>query len=250
VSRPLAGRVVLVTRPGDEGAALARRLRDLGAEAIEAPTIVVEGPQPDGPLDDAVRAAANGRFDWVVFTSAAGVRAWAARAKALDADHPAARVAAVGDATARSLRRNGVAPDLVPATFTTSALAEAFPRGSGRVLLARADLATGDLERALRAKGWEPVRVDAYRVRRAPNLPPEAVAALGAGRVDVVTFTSPSTVDGFVRLAEGLEWPPAVCIGPVTAEAAEAAGIDVVEVASPHTEDGLAEAVVRALDPG
>jgi uroporphyrinogen-III synthase len=247
VSRPLAGRVVLVTRPGEEGAALARRLGELGAEAIEAPTIVVEGPQPGGPLDEAVRAAAAGTFDWVVFTSAAGVRAWAARAEALGADQPTARVAAVGDATAATLRRNGVASDLVPAMFTTSALGEAFPRGSGRVLLARADLATGDLEETLRAKGWEPVRVDAYRVRAASSLPPQAMSALGAGRVDVVTFTSPSTVDGFVRLAEGVASPPSVCIGPVTADAADVAGIAVVEVASPHTEDGLVEAVVRAL---
>jgi len=247
VNRPLAGRVVLVTRPGAQGAELARRLRDLGATAIEAPAIEVEGPEPGGPLDDAVRATAVGGFAWAVFTSAAGVRAWFARAEAIGIGEIQARVAAVGEATAEALRDRGVEPALVPAAFTTAALGEAFPSGSGRVLLARADLASADLEEAIRAKGWTPVRVDAYRVRHADALPEEGLHALRRGRVDAVTFTSPSTVEGFVRLAGAAHGPAVVCIGPVTAEAARAAGLDVAAVADPHTSQGLLRALVRAL---
>jgi uroporphyrinogen III methyltransferase/synthase len=249
VSEPLAGRVVLVTRPGRQGASLARRLRGLGAEAIEAPTISVERPEKGGDLDRAIRDAAGGRFAWTVFTSAAGVRAWFERAEALGVGPPASAVAAVGEATADSLRARGVRPSLVPAEFTTEALGAAFPQGAGRVLLARADLATGDLEEALRARGWEPVRVDAYRVRLAEALPAPAGHALREGRVDAVTFTSPSTVEGFVRLADGRR-PLAVCIGPVTAEAARRAGLEVAAEAAPHTEDGLVVALVRALGRG
>jgi uroporphyrinogen III methyltransferase/synthase len=241
--------VVLVTRPHPAGEVLARRLRALGAEAIAAPTIGVERPIAGGELDDAVRDAAEGRFDWTVFTSAAGVEAWFERAEALGVGPPRSAVAAIGDATAEALRARGVEPTLIPPEFTTEALGRAFPEGRGRVLLARADLATAELEQAVRSKGWEPVRVDAYRVRIAESLPPPAAAALREGRVDAVTFTSPSTVEGFVGLAEGAR-PPAVCIGPVTAAAAARAGLDVVGEAEPHTEIGLTEAVVRALGSG
>ena len=241
--------MVLVTRPHPAGEVLARRLRALGAEAIAAPTIAVEGPIAGGGLDDAVRDAAEGRFDWTVFTSAAGVEAWLERAGALGVGPPRSAVAAVGDATAEALRTSGVEPTLIPPAFTTEALGRAFPEGRGSVLLARADRATAELEEALRSKGWEPVRVDAYRVRIAESPPPPAAAALREGRVDAVTFTSPSTVEGFVRLAEGPR-PPAVCIGPVTAETARRAGLEVAAEGRPHTEDGLVEAVVRALGRG
>jgi uroporphyrinogen-III synthase len=247
VSGPLTGRVVLVTRPADHAGDLAARLRAEGGEPLLAPTIVVEPARPGGPLDRSVGEAAEGRFEWVVFTSSSGVAAWLDRAGAVGAGTPLARVAAVGEATAESLRAGGIHPDLVPGSFTTAALGEAFPAGSGRVLLPRADRATGDLEATLRSKGWTPVRVDAYRVRPARVLPDRAVSALAGGRVDAVTFTSPSTVDGFVRLAGVVRDPVVVCIGPVTAEAARAAGFDVAAVAVPHTTEGLVSALVRAF---
>ena len=86
----------------------------------------------------------------------------------------------------------------MPTTFTTAGLARAFPRGTGRVLCARADIAPAGLEDALAAKGWSPLRVDAYRTRLARSLPADARAALRDGRVDAITFTSASTVRGFV----------------------------------------------------
>jgi uroporphyrinogen-III synthase len=247
VTGPLSGRVVLVTRPAGSGSDPAARLRALGATAVEAPTIAIERPEAGGPLDDAIRRAADGEFAWVVFTSAAGAGAWSERAAGIGLGPPRARVAAVGAATARALHDAGIDVTLVPEAFTTAALGEALPRGSGTLLLARADLATGDLEDVLRSKGWTPVRVDAYRVRLAESLPPEASAALREGRVDAVTFTSPSTVEGFVRLAGAGRRPPAVCIGPVTADAARRAGFEVTEVAQPHTTDGLLDALQRAL---
>src|ERR687892_172305 len=135
----------VVTRPHPAGEVLARRLRALGAEAIAAPTIGVERPIAGGELDDAVRDAAEGRFDWTVFTSAAGVEAWFERAEALGVGPPRSAVAAIGDATAEALRARGVEPTLIPPEFTTEALGRAFPEGRGRVLLARADLATAEL---------------------------------------------------------------------------------------------------------
>ena len=244
----LAGRTVVVTRPRAQAEELSARLRARGARVLEAPTIRLEPPAAGGPLDRVVTEAAGGGFAWVVFTSAAGVAAWTARAGDLGAGDPRARVAAVGPGTAEALRRAGVSIELVPERFTTEALAAAFPRGSGRVLLPRADLATADLEDELRRRGWEPVRVDAYRTAFEPELPGEVRRALDRRGVDAVTFTSASTVEGFRRLAGTVRGAAVACIGPVTAEAARRAGFPVDAVADPHTVEGLVEAVARALD--
>lgn len=246
----LRGRVVIVTRPPDQTEELARLLRARGAEVIEAPAIRIEGVPPGGPLDEAIRNSVEGRFAWVVFTSAAGVEAWFGRIPDMGPGYEdiRARIAAVGAGTAEALVRRGRDPDLVPQTFTTAALGEAFPEGTGSVLLARADAAPVDLERALEAKGWMTIRVDAYRTLLAEDLPAEARTALDRGRVDAVTFTSASTVEGFARAAGGApDRLSAVCIGPVTAAAAREAGFAVAAVAEPHTIPGLAEAVSRAI---
>jgi uroporphyrinogen-III synthase len=245
----LRGKRVVVTRPREEGSDLARLLEDRGATVVLAPAIEL-APAPEEDLDRAARDLAAGVYAWAVFTSQAGVEALFPRLGVpLNA-----RVAAVGEGTARALRRFGVEPDLVPKSFTTSALGRAFPRGKERVLLARADIAPDGLEAALAAKGWTPVRVDAYRTRLVPSLPAEAGRALLAGDVDVVTFTSVSTVQGFVQaarsvLAEAPRQPVAVCIGPVTAEAARAAGLVVAGVAQPHTIEGLVTVLARVLGP-
>ena len=244
MSGPLEGRVILVTRPREQAEQFAARLRDLGADAIAAPTIELEGPEPGGPLDAVIADAAAGRYKWVVFTSASGVRVWRERAAALGLGHPDARVAVVGDSTGAALGEHGIEVDLVPDPFTTAALGEAFPRGKGRVLLARADIATEELEATLRAKGWEPVRVDAYRVRAATAVPEEARSALEQQTVDAVVFTSPSTVEGYLSIAVAARRPPAVCSGPVTASAAARVGFQVAAVAQPHTEEGLIEALL------
>lgn len=247
MTTPLEGRVILVTRPRELAEAFAARLGALGATAIAAPTIEIEGPEPGGPLDAVIEDAAGGSFRWVVFTSASGVRMWWTRAAALGLDPPAGRVAVVGDTTAAALAERGMEVDLVPDPFTTAALGEAFPRGKGRVLLARADIATEELEDALRAKGWEPVRIDAYNVRAATAVPEVARRALEQQQVDAVVFTSPSTVEGYLSLAVAARRPPAVCIGPVTAAAAARVGFEVAAVADPHTEDGLIEALIAAF---
>jgi uroporphyrinogen-III synthase len=242
----------MVTRPAAEAPELVAPLEARGATCVLAPAIQLVRV-PRGGLERAVRDLLGGGFDWVLFTSRAGVRALL---EALpDRSAPAAipaEVAAVGEGTATALREVGIEPALVPATFTTHALSRAMPRGSGRVLLPRADIATGELEAAVASKGWTPVRVDAYRTRLSRGLPADAARVLRAGRVDAITFTSASTVDGFIRMLEPEArlpdpLPKAVCIGPVTARAATDRGLTVAAVASPHTIDGLIAALERAV---
>lgn len=249
----LHGKVVLVTRPHDEAGELARLLEERGARPLVAPAIE-RFPVPGGTLDEALRQLVEGGFAWAVFTSEAGVEAVFTRLGPVDPAKLPARVAAVGEGTARALRRFGIEPHLVPSTFTTQALGRALPRGSGRVLLPRADIAPDGLDEAVAAKGWTPVRVDAYRTRSARSMPAPARRALQEGHVDAVTFTSASTVEGFAAMAapvlgSAARRPKAVCIGPVTAAAARRAGLSVAAVARPHTIEGLVAAVERALRP-
>jgi uroporphyrinogen-III synthase len=245
----LAGKVVLVTRPRDHDGGLMELLRERGAVPISAPTIRLEPVREGGPLDTAIRDTAMGGYLWVVFTSATGVEAWFERAAALGFDTRGLRahVAAVGSGTADALRGWGIIPDLLPRTFTTAALGRAFPRGSGKVLLPRADIAPPELHDALKRKGWTVVRVNAYRTRPVRSLPVEVRRALDEGRVDAVAFTSASTVEGFVGMAGAVRGPRVVCIGPVTARAARSAGFRVHAVARPHTIEGLVEGLERAL---
>jgi uroporphyrinogen-III synthase len=233
-----------VTRPKDQTAELVRLLEDRGATAVLAPAIELLPADPE-ELARAIVGLAEGRFEWLVVTSRAGVAALVAAG--LEAVR--AKVAAVGDGTAGALRDAGIEVDLVPPEFTTESLAEAMPSGTGEVLLARADIAPGALEEALAAKGWTTARVDAYRTQLAWALPFEANRALETGKIDAVTFTSASTVRGFVGAAGRFEGPKIVCIGPVTAEECRKAGIEVDAVADPHTIDGLVAALERVLAP-
>lgn len=217
---------------------------------ILAPAIDLR-PVRSAALTRAIRDLAHGAFAWIVLTSPATVRMLDER---LDGPRDVrAKVAALGEGTAAAFGRwSRRRPDLMPRTFTVAGLARAFPRGTGAVLCARADIAPDGLEDALAAKGWSPARVDAYRTVFPRTLPRAATTAIRAGEVDAITFTSASTVRGFLQAlgAGGLRGATkVVCIGPVTAKEARAHGLRVHAVADPHTTEGLVDALARALTP-
>ena len=257
---PLAGLTVLVPRARDQAGDLSALLRARGAEPLEVPTIEIRPVASTAELDRAVADLAAARFDWVVLTSVNGVAAVRARAEALGHGPAAvatARVAAVGPATEAALRTWGVTPDLVPEVATTAALGAAFPpraagSGSGRVLLARADLANPELGVTLRDKGWAASEVVAYHTVPVGTLDPAARRRLDGGEVDWVAFTASSTVEGFLR-GYGGPPPPGVrvaAIGPVTAGTARSAGIRVAATAADHTIGGLVAAIEHAVAGG
>ncbi|MEP6759471.1 MAG: uroporphyrinogen-III synthase [Actinomycetota bacterium] len=246
----LAGRTIVITRPVERAERLVNQLDQRGARVLVAPAIQLR-PVRSATLATALDDLAAGGFTWIVLTSPATVRMLDER---LDAPGDVrALVAAVGEGTAAAFKRwSRRQPALVPKAFTVEALARTFPRGQGRVLCARADIAPDGLEDALTEKGWTPTRVDAYRTTFPKTLPAEARAALRAGAVDAITFTSASTVRGFIGAlgATGLRGrPKVVCIGPVTAREARAHGLTVHAVAKPHTTDGLVEALERVFTP-
>jgi uroporphyrinogen III methyltransferase/synthase len=274
VGSPLAGLTVLVPRARDQASGFSALLRARGAEPLEVPTIEIRPLASTTRLDRAVRDLAAGGYDWMALTSVNGVAAVRARVEALGLGPEAlttAKVAAVGPATEAALRDWGVVPDLVPEIATTAALGASFPTrstggphqpspgprrpagagGSGRVLLARADLANPELTVLLRDKGWEPTEVVAYHTVPVGSLDPAARRRLDVGEVDWVAFTASSTVEGFVR-GYGGPPPPGVrvaAIGPVTADSARAAGIRVAATATEHTIPGLVAAIEHAIIP-
>jgi uroporphyrinogen-III synthase len=242
----LAGRVILVTRPTDRADPLTRTLKHRGAIVISSPTIEIV-PARSASLTRALADLQGGKFEWITLTSAATVDML--RSRLASPRHLKARVAVIGDGTEAAFRRWARRePDLKPSSFTTKALAKEMPKGTGRVLCARADIAPEGLEEALASKGWTPTRVQAYRTRLAKSLPPAARRALAQGRVNAVTFTSASSVRGFVSatrtLPAGLKY---VCMGPVTAKQARTQGINVAAVAKPHTMEGMVEALERVF---
>jgi uroporphyrinogen III methyltransferase/synthase len=249
---PLAGRSVLITRPRAQAERLARALAAEGAETILAPTIEIAPPFSWDEMD---RAIAMGGYGWVVFTSANGVRYFWDRLEA--AGHNArwfagSRVAAIGPETARLLTSHGVRPDLVPEEFVAEALiaclADAGSLDGQRVLLPRADIAREALITGLRAEGALVDQVVAYRTTSATP-PPGLIDRLRSGGIDVVTFTSSSTVRGLLEIlgaqADALESAVIACIGPITAATARETGLEPRVVADVYTADGLVEALKR-----
>ena len=244
--RPLFGRRVVVTRAREQASSLVDRLRTLGADTIEVPSIVIGEPADGGA---ALRKAAKevAAYDWVVFTSARAVERFLPLLRDARGFGPA-RIAAIGPGTADELAARNLVADLVPEKFVAESLLDAFPPPSiegGRVLLPRAAVARDVLPDGLRQAGWEVDVVEAYRTHQA-EVPGSVLAAAKAA--DAITFTSSSTVTNFLEAA-GREAVPRVvaCIGPVTAETARTAGLTVDVEAEVHTIDGLVDALVAAL---
>ncbi|HWW45944.1 MAG TPA: uroporphyrinogen-III C-methyltransferase [Acidimicrobiia bacterium] len=243
--RPLFGRTVVVTRAREQASGLRATLETLGAAVAELPAIVVE------PL--AVTLPDLSRFAWLVLTSANGVEALFAALRAAGRDARAlagVRVAVIGPGTAAALDAHGVHADLLPERFVAEALLEAFPapsRPGEAVLVARAAQARDVLPDGLGARGYTVEVLPLYATRPAPP-DDEVVAALHAGRVDAVTFTSSSTVTNFCDAVGPLEHPPlVVSIGPVTSATARERGLHVDAEASEHTIDGLVARLVETL---
>jgi uroporphyrinogen III methyltransferase / synthase len=258
--RPLFAKRVLVTRARAQASGAAELLRDHGAEPVIVPTIEIHPPADPQPLARALVRLRAGSYAWAAFTSANGVAmTWNALVAAgYDARaFGAARLAAIGPATARCLEAHGLRADVVAAEYRGEGLARdmlaAMPDDhSSSVLLARAAKARDVLPEALRAAGHTVDVVAAYETRPAP---PETAQSLmrelDLGRIDAVTFTSSSTVDNLCDLlgsaaAELLRCVRVASIGPVTTASAQARGLRVDVTARTYTVPGLVEALAES----
>jgi uroporphyrinogen III methyltransferase/synthase len=253
--KPLSGMTILVTRPIEQAENLSEKLRELGATTIELPTIKIIPAENNDTLDEALERL--NEYDWVVFTSVHGVRFFMKRMADLNIARSALKqvmLAAIGPATASVCESAVKKPELVPTEFLSSNIADGLGDVKGkRILLPRADIASKKLPDLLRKRGALVDEVVAYRTIIPPDLTPDRLTRIFAGGVDLITFTSPSTVRnlarvlGFSKLGKFLSTVKVACIGPVTVQATKELGINVDIVSKIHTIDALVEAIVDEI---
>ncbi len=258
-NRPLLGKTIVVTRAQRQAGSLISRLEESGAKALEFPVIKIVPPESFAAMDNSI--ARLNSFDWVIFTSVNGVEYFWQRLEVLGKTAAAfenLKVCAIGPATADALTRRGVTPALVPQKFVAEGILEDLGGVAGqRFLLPRAELAREALLEGLEAGGATVEQLVAYRTVVADaggSLDAaQLVKLLEKGRVDLVTFTSSSTVRFFAaRLAVVSEKPLpdllsktlVACIGPVTAGTARELGLRVGLAAPEFTIDHLVQAIV------
>ncbi len=254
-SRPLTGRRIVITRAREQAGRFRQLLEEAGGEVLEVPTIRIEPPESWEPLDRAIRRLEE--FDWVVFTSVNGVERFLRRLTESGLDLGVLngrRVAAIGPATASALEQWGVTADLVPVEYRAEGLVErlrAEIRPGDRVLLPRAAVARNLLVKELERLGAAVTEVPAYRTLPATEGAAALRKALEASAVDVVAFTSPSTVRHFMGLfseaeAKGVLQGVAVAsIGAITAATAAELGLETRIMPSEYTIPALAHAIIE-----
>jgi uroporphyrinogen III methyltransferase/synthase len=252
---PLFGKRIVVTRAKGQADALSARLRALGAEAIEMATIEICPAADYRPLDRALADLAA--YDWLIFTSANGVRFFLERLdrSAVDLRALRARICVIGPATRAAVESLHLKVDLMGKDYVAEGLLEAFrpyDLAGRRILLPRAAVARDLVPAELARRGARVDVVEAYRTAVPPNAAGQAREIFGAGRKpDAIAFTSSSTVRNFVEMAgaAALQGVQVVSIGPVTTETARELGIEVAATARVFTVDGLVEAILELYHP-
>ena len=259
---PLQGRTVAVTRAEQQLGEARRLFEQAGATVLDCPALVIGPPDEWGPLDDAL--AELEEFHWLVVSSSNGVDAVEQRLKRLGGSltrRPRSlKIAAVGRKTAARLEALGAPADFVPPQFVADSLIDHFPvSGWGlRLLLPRVQSGGRTvLAEAFGEAGARVVEVAAYESRCPAALPAATAAALAAGAVDAITFSSGKTVQHTAQLLEqqfGATWQQQlegvalVSIGPQTSHTCRDLLGRVDAEAVPHDLDGLVRACVQALN--
>jgi uroporphyrinogen III methyltransferase/synthase len=243
---PLFGKRVVVTRAAEQAGALSARLRELGAMAIEYPTIEIAPASDYGPLDEAI--ARLDTYDWLLFTSVNGVRFFFDRLdrSPFDLRRLRARICAIGPATRGAIEQAHLKVDLMPERYVAESLVEAFAGielRDARILLPRAAVARDLIPDEFRRRGAFEEVVEAYRtiLPASPCLLPK--------EIDWILFTSSSTVRNFVEMAGREAWNGAriASIGAVTSATVREYGGKVDLEADPHTIDGLVEGLAAHI---
>lgn len=257
--RILGGRQFLLTRPRQNMSSLARRLRNLGAQVIEMPAVHTEPISPNEPLKHAlIQFGQRAGEKWLVFTSPIGVTVFFQALQEMRMDLRTllcgkghVRIGAIGSATASALGAHGLIPDAVPETYSAGELgkilAEKAEPGE-HVLIARAEKGSEDLIPPLTEAGLTAEDIPLYRTvyELNPLLREEVTRMLENGEIDGVTFTSASTVRGFVHALGDIDYRKirAVCIGEQTAHAAAEYGMQ-IETAGQASMDAMTEKIVE-----
>lgn len=248
---PLFGQKIVVTRAREQAGALTGLLHSLGAETIDLPAIAIQPPADAHPLDGAI--AKLPEYDWLIFTSANGVRFFLERldASRLDLRAIRGRICAIGPATREGLERFHLKVDVTAEQYVAEGLLDALAAHDlkgAKVLIARAAVARDVLPEELRRRGAQVDVVEAYRTIAPPDIRQHA-AAVFARHPDWIAFTSSSTVENLVDAigAEALRGIRTASIGPITSATLRKRAIPVGVEASSYTVPGLVEAIAAAV---
>ncbi|MBW1893720.1 MAG: uroporphyrinogen-III C-methyltransferase [Deltaproteobacteria bacterium] len=251
--RPLMGKKIIVTRARSQASDLVGILSDLGAECIEFPTIEIFVAENTSPLEEAIDNIS--RYNWLIFTSVNGVKFFFEKLfeKGLDSRTLGnIRTAAIGPATSARLLDFGIKSDIVPESYRAESIIEAFSKekiNGAEILLPRAGGARPILPIELEKMGAKVHEVISYHAGPVSENADQLIAMLEERSVDLVTFTSSSTVTNFKallpddRVEELMEGTDIVSIGPITTETAEKLGFKVTLTAEDYTIPGLCDAI-------
>jgi uroporphyrinogen III methyltransferase/synthase len=254
-NRPLLGKRIVITRAREQASELVQRLTGLGAECLEIPTIEVIPPDDFTSLDKAIDRLAV--YDWLIFTSVNGVNFFFDRLFAQGLDVRSLhhlQTAVIGPATAKRLFDFGIKSDIVPQSYRAESVVEAFGslniKGK-KILLPRAAEARPILPVELSRMGAVVDEITSYHTRKVYDNADFLLQRLKERSIDIITFTSSSTVKNFHALIPPQEFERLMAnvtiasIGPITADSARKLGFDVHIVADSFTIPGLCEALLR-----
>ena len=254
-SLPLFGKRIVVTRARHQAGRFCERLRELGAQPLEFPVIEILPPESWKPVDDAITRLHT--FSWLILTSANGVGFFVDRLFAQGKDVrelKGLRVAAIGSETAAALSRRGLKADLIPDEFKAEGLVASLRDlvdGNSLVLIARAEKAREVLPEELRKMGVPVEVVSIYRTARPRGDWERLNQLLAHGEIDMITFTSSSTVHNFLAAlpsenpAELLRGVVIGCIGPITARTVQEYGLEAHVVPGIYTIDAFAQVIAE-----
>ncbi len=253
--KPLFGKTIVVTRDNTGNAEFAAKIIVRSGSPIEFETIKLK---PLTSSSDFLRALEKiNEFNWVIFTSGNGVRFFFDYLRQLNKDarvFASAKIAAIGTQTAEKLRSFGIISDFVPTIFTSRELGKQIIRFTNlqkkSILLIRSQQASNELPELLEQAGAKVDNIAVYTIETEQTDSALLLEKIKTGKVDWVTFTSPSSAKGFFE-----QLPPNILnssdvkvasIGPVTSEQLSRLGVNIDAEAKEHTIDGLLDAMERS----
>ena len=227
--KPLFGKGIVITRPERQADDLARLLSAEGAAPIHFPTIKIVPPDDWQELDEAIDKLTT--YNWLIFTSANGVQFFFERLREKQKDIrdlKGIKICCIGPATARQIEDKGIKVDLVPAQFIAEGILQSFAAMNlkdKKILIPRAAKARDVLPEGLKKLGASVDVVSAYQTVNSGKKKDDLAALISDNKVDIITFTSSSTVTNFVEImGRDFKLPAHIdvaCIGPVTAATAK-----------------------------
>ncbi len=254
-SRPLFGKTIIVTRSRDQASEFSEQLMELGANVLEYPTINITAPDDFGPLDRELENLES--TDWLIFTSVNGVDAFFNRIfeSGRDVrDLKGVKICSIGPSTTERIKGFHITVDCQPPKYVAESVVEALKKveelKGKRFLMPRTDIARSYIPEELEKMGAEVSDIVAYKTVLATDGDNIVLDRLKDGAVDIVTFTSASTVKNFVKiigednLSSFKDDIQFASIGPITTESAEEMDINVAIKADEYTIPGLVQAIV------